>query len=68
MRSIVIAKYVTAGAGILVFGAGMRTESEPLRWTGIGIVAAAWLLRFVKDPAQGSAAAPPPETDARSID
>ncbi len=49
MKPIVIAKYVTAGAGILVFGAGMRTESEPLRWTGVAIVAVAWLLRFVKD-------------------
>ena len=49
MRSVVVAKYVTAGAGILVFGAGMRTESESLRWTGIGIVAVAWMLRFVKE-------------------
>jgi hypothetical protein len=51
MRPIVIAKYVTAGAGILVFGAGMRTENETLRWVGIGIVAVAWFLRFVKEPA-----------------
>jgi hypothetical protein len=49
MKPIVVAKYVTAGAGILVFGAGMRTGSEALRWTGIAIVAVAWLLRFVKD-------------------
>lgn len=54
MKPIVIAKYVVAAAGIVVFGAGMRTESEGLRWTGIAIVAVAWLLRFVKD------AAPPP--------
>ncbi len=50
MRPVVVAKYVTALAGLLVFGAGMRTGSEALRWTGIGIVAAAWLLRFLKEP------------------
>jgi len=52
MRSIVVAKYVSALAGLLVFGAGMRTGSEGLRWTGIGIVAVAWFLRFLKEPAQ----------------
>ena len=49
MRSIVIAKYVSALAGLLVFGAGMR-------WTGIGIVAVAWFLRFLKEPPQAESA------------
>jgi hypothetical protein len=56
MRSIVVAKYVSALAGLLVFGAGMRTGSEGLRWTGIGIVAVAWFLRFLKEPPQAESA------------
>lgn len=34
-------------AGVLSFLTGIRTGSELLRWTGISLVSAAWLLRFV---------------------
>jgi len=64
MRSIVVAKYVSALAGLLVFGAGMRTGSEGLRWTGIGIVAVAWFLRFLKEPAQSDS----PHSDSAAND
>jgi hypothetical protein len=34
--------------GLILFGAGVRLERPELRWTGIGFVVAAWLLRFVR--------------------
>lgn len=34
-------------AGIALFLFGMRAGSQALRWTGIALVAVAWLLRFV---------------------
>lgn len=41
------AKVILALAGILVFLVGIRTHQEMVRWTGIALVTAAWLLRFV---------------------
>ena len=38
---------VVAVLGIATFGAGVRWESTPTRWIGIGVVAVAWFLRFV---------------------
>jgi hypothetical protein len=35
-------------AGLAVFGAGIRFDSGRLRYIGIGFVAAAWLLRFLR--------------------
>ena len=49
MRPVSIAKLALAASGIIVFGIGIRLENAMLRWTGIGFVAAAWLMRFVKD-------------------
>lgn len=49
MRAITIAKYVVAGSGLFIFGLGIRFDSVGIRWSGIGVVAAAWMLRFVKD-------------------
>ena len=49
MKPILIAKLALAGAGILVWGIGVRVDSAMLRWTGVGLIAAAFLLRFVKD-------------------
>jgi hypothetical protein len=49
MKPVVIAKLALAGAGILVWGLGARFDNAMLRWTGIGLLALAVLLRFVKD-------------------
>ena len=49
MRAITVAKYVVAGSGLFIFGIGIRYDSVSIRWAGIGVVAAAWLLRFVKE-------------------
>ncbi len=40
-------KLALAAIGIAVFLLGARAESPYVRWTGISLVAAAWLLRFV---------------------
>jgi hypothetical protein len=42
------AKFALAGAGIVVWGMGVRLNISMLRWTGIGLIAAALLLRFAK--------------------
>lgn len=42
------AKIVLAIVGLLVFFAGARFGFGWLRWAGIALVAAAWLLRFYK--------------------
>jgi hypothetical protein len=34
--------------GILAFGAGVRLERSELRWTGLGLVVGAWVLRFAR--------------------
>ncbi|MBW7933606.1 MAG: hypothetical protein H3C62_08350 [Gemmatimonadaceae bacterium] len=47
-------KLSLALAGLISFGAGIRFENNVFRWTGIGLVAVAWLLRFWKAP-------PPPD-------
>ena len=41
-------KLALALIGLILFGAGVRLERNELRWTGLGFVVAAWLLRFVK--------------------
>lgn len=46
MNPLSVAKLVLAAAGIAVFFLGMRIGVGALRWTGIALVAAAWLLRF----------------------
>ena len=48
MNSVQIAKVVLAVAGLVVFLMGIRTGQDMLRWTGIGLVAVAWSLRFLK--------------------
>ena len=47
MNERVIAKIVLAAAGLAVFLTGVRFQLGALRWTGIALVATAWLLRFV---------------------
>ncbi len=46
MTPMTTAKVVLAFAGFAVFIVGVRAELESVRWTGIALVAAAWLLRF----------------------
>jgi len=41
-------KIALALIGLVLFGAGVRFGDSRLRMGGIGFVAAAWLLRFVK--------------------
>jgi protein-S-isoprenylcysteine O-methyltransferase Ste14 len=48
MTPVQIAKVVLALAGLVVFFLGVRTGQDLLRWSGIGLVVVAWLLRFVK--------------------
>jgi hypothetical protein len=47
MTQLQVAKLVLAMAGIVVFLYGIRTGLDVLRWTGIVLVAVAFLLRFV---------------------
>jgi hypothetical protein len=44
---ITTAKVALAVIGLITFGYGMRVDHEPLRWIGIGFLAAAFLLRFL---------------------
>lgn len=50
MTTRTTAKLALALCGLLLFGAGIRTGSEALRWAAIACVAVAWLLRFWKTP------------------
>ena len=42
------AKLVIAVVGVAVFLTGVRLEIELVRWIGIGLVAVAFLLRFIR--------------------
>ena len=48
MPRLAAVKLVLVVAGIAAFGLGIRLDSVAIRWAGIGLVAAAWVLRFVK--------------------
>lgn len=48
MSPMLIAKLALAVAGIIVWGMGARADNAMLRWTGIGLLAVAFLLRFAK--------------------
>lgn len=58
MSEKLIAKLVITVAGIAVFLTGVRADSALLRWIGIGLVAVAFLLRFL-----GGRAAPEKSDD-----
>jgi hypothetical protein len=49
MKSLTRVKLALAVTGVIVFGVGIRLDIPALRYTGIGFVAGAWLLRFAKD-------------------
>jgi hypothetical protein len=53
MNPMAVAKLTLAGAGIVVWGMGVRLGNPMLRWTGIGLIAAAFLLRFARGRPEG---------------
>lgn len=48
MRSVQSLKLAMAAVGLAVFFLGVQMRNDVVRWTGIGLVAAAFLLRFVR--------------------
>ena len=52
MRHIDRLKLVFAVIGLAAFFMSVRLSSPALRWTGIGFVAAAWGLRFMRRPSR----------------
>jgi predicted permease len=43
-------KLALAIVGLILFAVGVRLNNDVLRWAAIGVVAIAFLLRFVKPP------------------
>lgn len=48
MRSLQSLKLAVAAVGMAVFFLGIRLDNQVVRWTGIGLVALALALRFVR--------------------
>ena len=48
MRSVQSLKLAMAAVGLAAFFLGIQMRDDVVRWTGIGLVAAAFLLRFVR--------------------
>jgi hypothetical protein len=48
MRSLQSLKLAVAAGGLAAFFVGIQMQNEAVRWIGIGLVAAAFLLRFVR--------------------
>lgn len=59
MNERMTAKLVIAVAGVAVFMTGVRLELEMVRWIGIGLVAVAFLLRFIGRRGRDSTDQPP---------
>ena len=53
MNTLTRAKIALALIGLVLFGAGVRLEMTELRWTGLGFVVVAWLLRFARPRSDG---------------
>lgn len=64
MTPVTVAKLVLTVAGIVVFFLGIRAGIGVMRWTGILLVTAAWLLRFVGRKSAGSRSSTFPSEDA----
>ena len=47
MSNLTRAKVVVAGAGVAIWGFGIRMGDERLKWAGVALLGAAFLLRFV---------------------
>jgi len=54
MSRLVVTKLVCVGTGIALFGLGIRWDHTGVRWAGIGLVAVAWVLRFMKKRDEGN--------------
>lgn len=61
---VLVAKIVLALAGLVCFLLGIRFGQDVLRWTGIALVAVAWLLRFVGRPDTRSSPTHSPSEEA----
>ncbi len=48
MNNLTTVKLALAAVAVILFAAGIRMDSTALRWTAIGFLVAAFLLRFVK--------------------
>ncbi len=48
MSALSHVKLALAVVGLILFGYGVRVDHDGLRWTGIGFLALAALLRFVR--------------------
>jgi hypothetical protein len=48
MRRVDTFKLALAACAVLVFFWGIRADSEPARWAGVGCLAAAVVLRFIR--------------------
>lgn len=49
--------------GLGLFLLGIRFGYDPLRWIGIGVVAVAWLLRFLRPAPPSASASTSPSED-----
>ena len=58
MSTLTRTKIALALIGLVLFGAGVRLERTELRWIGLGFVAVAWLLRFVRARSDGETSRP----------
>ena len=47
MTPLVLLRFVLMLAGLALFGVGIRIESDAFRWTGIGLLAGAVVIRLV---------------------
>lgn len=52
MTALTRIKLALALIGVVVFAAGVRFDDVRLRYIGIGFVAVAWVLRFVRKRAE----------------
>ena len=46
MSTVLRLKIVLVAVGLVVFAWGLRINVSSIRWVGIGLVFAAWVIRF----------------------
>ena len=60
MTQLTRVKLLVAGAGLSVWGIGVRYGDDRFRWAGVALLAIAFLLRLLRRrPADDPAAGPP---------
>jgi hypothetical protein len=57
MTRLTLAKLVVGGIALAVWAVGVRLGDERLKWGGIALLGAAFLLRFLNPKAPGPPAA-----------